>query len=114
MTLNRRGFLKGSAAIGAGAMAAGLVGRTTAAEGTLDVFFNSDTNVVEFWASAVKPAFEAAHADFEALPVSGLLDAAQVKSPAFLCQGDEGRWLRLWPHRHATDGFFAAVWRKKP
>lgn len=71
MTLNRRGFLKGSAAIGAGAMAAGLVGRTTAAEGTLDVFFNSDTNVVEFWASSVKPAFEAANPGVSLNLVSG-------------------------------------------
>jgi hypothetical protein len=23
-----------------------------------------------------------------------------------------GRFLRLWPHRHGTDGFFAAVWQK--
>jgi len=23
----------------------------------------------------------------------------------------EGRFLRLWPHRHATDGFFASVWQ---
>ena len=23
------------------------------------------------------------------------------------------RFLRLWPHRHATDGFFAAVWNRK-
>jgi len=21
--------------------------------------------------------------------------------------------LRLWPHRHHTDGFYAAVWEKK-
>ncbi len=23
------------------------------------------------------------------------------------------RYLRLWPHRHATDGFFAAVWQRR-
>jgi 16S rRNA (cytosine967-C5)-methyltransferase len=63
---------------------------------------------------AVCAAFELAHADFEVVPVSGLLDTANVQNAAALCQGDEGRWLRLWPHRHATDGFFAAVWRKKP
>ena len=22
-------------------------------------------------------------------------------------------FLRLWPHRHATDGFFAAVWQRR-
>ena len=21
--------------------------------------------------------------------------------------------LRLWPHRHGTDGFFAAVWQRR-
>jgi 16S rRNA (cytosine967-C5)-methyltransferase len=24
------------------------------------------------------------------------------------------RALRLWPHRHGSDGFFAAVWQRKP
>ena len=24
-----------------------------------------------------------------------------------------GRYLRLWPHRHGTDGFFAAVWQRR-
>ena len=24
-----------------------------------------------------------------------------------------GDFLRLWPHRHGTDGFFAAVWTRK-
>ncbi|WP_137150000.1 extracellular solute-binding protein [Devosia sp. FKR38] len=62
MVMKRREFLKGTAAVGLGSVAAGLMGKTAlAAEGTLDIFFNSDTNVVEFWASAVKPAFEAAN-----------------------------------------------------
>jgi 16S rRNA (cytosine967-C5)-methyltransferase len=26
----------------------------------------------------------------------------------------EGDFLRLWPHRHGTDGFFAAVWQRRP
>jgi 16S rRNA (cytosine967-C5)-methyltransferase len=26
---------------------------------------------------------------------------------------DEGGRLRLWPHRHGTDGFFAAVWQRR-
>ena len=26
---------------------------------------------------------------------------------------DEGGFLRLWPHRHGTDGFFAAVWERR-
>ncbi len=32
----------------------------------------------------------------------------------FLCAGGESgqKYLRLWPHRHQTDGFFAAIWQK--
>ena len=26
---------------------------------------------------------------------------------------DAGDCLRLWPHRHQTDGFFAAAWQRK-
>lgn len=62
---------------------------------------------------AVAAAFSAAHQDFEPVPVAGLLALAQVPQADSLCQGEDGQWLRLWPHRHATDGFFAAVWRKK-
>jgi putative spermidine/putrescine transport system substrate-binding protein len=62
MVMKRREFLKGTAAVGLGSVAAGLMGKSAlAAEGTLDIFFNSDTNVVEFWSSAIKPAFEAAN-----------------------------------------------------
>ncbi|MDO9571958.1 MAG: RsmB/NOP family class I SAM-dependent RNA methyltransferase [Hydrogenophaga sp.] len=62
---------------------------------------------------AVVAAFGEVHPDFEPVPVAGLLETAQVHHAASLCTGDEGKMLRLWPHRHATDGFFAAVWRKK-
>jgi len=62
---------------------------------------------------AVAGAFSEAHQDFEVVPVAGLLAVAQVPQPDGLCQGEDGQWLRLWPHRHATDGFFSAVWRKK-
>lgn len=62
---------------------------------------------------AVAQAFSTAHPDFEPVPVAGLLAAAQVPQPGALCAGDGGQWLRLWPHRHATDGFFAAAWQKK-
>jgi len=63
---------------------------------------------------AVAEAFEAAHPEFEALPAQAALTDARVNAPETLCAGPDGRWLRLWPHRHGTDGFFAAVWRKKP
>jgi 16S rRNA (cytosine967-C5)-methyltransferase len=61
---------------------------------------------------AVCSAFAAAHPGFEVVPAAELLAQAQVPQPDFLCTGDSGEFLRLWPHRHATDGFFAAVWRK--
>jgi 16S rRNA (cytosine967-C5)-methyltransferase len=54
----------------------------------------------------VAAAFEAAQAGLKAqwqrLDAATLLDAG-------LCS--EGN-LRLWPHRHGCDGFFAAVWQK--
>jgi 16S rRNA (cytosine967-C5)-methyltransferase len=56
--------------------------------------------------------FSAAHPGFRALPVAELL--SQVKSPdvGSLYSGEAGQFLRLWPHRHGTDGFFAAAWEK--
>jgi 16S rRNA (cytosine967-C5)-methyltransferase len=60
---------------------------------------------------AVAEAFEAAHGrDFLPLPVADLLRAAKVAEPEALVQGP---FLRLWPHRHGTDGFFAAVWQRQ-
>lgn len=62
----------------------------------------------------VADAFGAAHPGFEAEPVAPLLQALRVPHADALCGvGDGERFLRLWPHRHVTDGFFAAVWRKK-
>ena len=56
-------------------------------------------------------AFSLAHPDFRRLPVQGLLEAAKVAHAASLCSAD-GQDLRLWPQRHATDGFYAASWEK--
>ncbi len=61
---------------------------------------------------AVAQAFSAAHKDFQQVPVVGLLAAAHLSRPEALCAGESGQWLRLWPHRHSTDGFFAAVWQR--
>ncbi|MFN9448683.1 MAG: RsmB/NOP family class I SAM-dependent RNA methyltransferase [Rubrivivax sp.] len=49
-------------------------------------------------------------AAFEPLPVDALLAAAGVPQPETLCAGP---YLRLWPHRHGTDGFFAACWQRR-
>ena len=64
---------------------------------------------------AVAQAFGASHPDFEPLQVGALLTDLKVANAAGLCSGgDTGQlYLRLWPHLHATDGFFAAVWQKK-
>ena len=59
---------------------------------------------------SVAQEFSAQHrADFKPLPALVALEAARVSHPADLVAGD---YLRLWPHRHATDGFFAAVWQR--
>lgn len=62
---------------------------------------------------AVAAAFSATHTDFQPVPVAQLLAEAHVDQALALCSGEDGRFLRLWPHRHGTDGFFAAVWQKK-
>jgi 16S rRNA (cytosine967-C5)-methyltransferase len=49
-------------------------------------------------------------ADFEPLAVSSVLAAAHVEDPEALVRGAH---LRLWPHLHQTDGFFAAAWKKR-
>jgi 16S rRNA (cytosine967-C5)-methyltransferase len=58
--------------------------------------------------------FSAAHPEFTPLPVASLLENLKVPQAATLCAGGESGtdYLRLWPHVHATDGFFAAVWQK--
>jgi 16S rRNA (cytosine967-C5)-methyltransferase len=38
------------------------------------------------------------------------LAAAHVERASELV---ENGYLRLWPNRHATDGFFAAVWQRR-
>ena len=63
---------------------------------------------------AVALAFTQAHADFTPLPAADVLEGLKVPQAAGLCSGASGGrdFLRLWPHRHATDGFFAALWSK--
>jgi 16S rRNA (cytosine967-C5)-methyltransferase len=58
----------------------------------------------------VADAFEAQHGgQWQRLPAQDLLAQAQVAGAERMAAG--GR-LRLWPHRHGTDGFFAAVWQR--
>ncbi|MEJ5990707.1 RsmB/NOP family class I SAM-dependent RNA methyltransferase [Ramlibacter sp. PS3R-8] len=59
----------------------------------------------------IAAAFTAAHRDFRRLSVQELLEGHKIAAAASLCSAD-GQDLRLWPHRHGTDGFYAAAWEK--
>ncbi len=55
-------------------------------------------------------AFSEAHPDFLPLDAATVLEKAHVSQAASLC---EQGFIRLWPHRHQVDGFFAAIWERK-
>ena len=55
----------------------------------------------------VVEAFLAAHANFELRPANAALAQQRIEL-------DTGEYLRLAPHVHGTDGFFAALLAKKP
>jgi 16S rRNA (cytosine967-C5)-methyltransferase len=58
---------------------------------------------------AVGEAFMVNHPGFEKLDAAAVLaEAGVVEAGQLVAAGN----LRLWPHLHATDGFFAAIWRK--
>jgi len=54
---------------------------------------------------AITADFAAAHPEFSALSCGELLAAQRIVLPA-------GPRLRLWPHVHSTDGFFAAAFER--
>ncbi len=60
----------------------------------------------------VVATFGAATAGFDHLPIVDLLKSLGAADSAGLCC-ENGQFLRLWPHRHATDGFFAAAWTRR-
>ncbi|MDD2924889.1 RsmB/NOP family class I SAM-dependent RNA methyltransferase [Rhodoferax sp.] len=64
---------------------------------------------------AIALAFSEANKDFAPLDAGEVLAGLKVEHAADLCSGGESgqRFLRLWPHRHQTDGFFAAVWQRQ-
>ena len=55
---------------------------------------------------SVAAAFAAEHSEFNPLSCSELLAAQRIPV-------DTGEHLRLWPHRHGTDGFFAAAYERR-
>jgi 16S rRNA (cytosine967-C5)-methyltransferase len=64
---------------------------------------------------AIAEAFSAANKEFTPLETGDLLTQLKVEGAVDLCSGPAdapARYLRLWPHRHGTDGFFAAVWQR--
>ncbi len=59
---------------------------------------------------AIAAQFSAANASaFTSLPARTALSEAHVEQAHNLV---DGQFLRLWPHRHSTDGFFAAAWTR--
>ena len=62
----------------------------------------------------VAQAFSDANKEFAALDAGEILAGLKVDRAASLCAGGASgqQYLRLWPHSHQTDGFFAAVWQK--
>ena len=59
---------------------------------------------------AVAAAFSDQHRDFVPVSAAEILEQAKVPDAQSLV---DDVYLRLWPHRHATDGFFAAVWERR-
>ncbi|KAF1027561.1 MAG: Ribosomal RNA small subunit methyltransferase B [Burkholderia plantarii] len=57
--------------------------------------------------AAVVEQFLATHPDFVLVPANKVLADQKIAL-------DTGEYLSLWPHRHATDGFFAAVLERRP
>ena len=55
---------------------------------------------------AVADRFAAEHPEFKPLGCAGLLAAQRISL-------DTGERLRLWPHRHGTDGFFASAFERR-
>ena len=62
----------------------------------------------------IAEAFAAAHPDFVALDAGEVLAQLKVEHAASLCTGGSSgtQYVRLWPHTHQVDGFFAAVWQR--
>jgi 16S rRNA (cytosine967-C5)-methyltransferase len=54
---------------------------------------------------AVVAAFAAAQGEFRQLSCKEILDGQRIEIAA-------GEALRLWPHVHRTDGFFAAAFER--
>jgi 16S rRNA (cytosine967-C5)-methyltransferase len=67
-------------------------------------------SLLEVENEGVAQTFEQAHPELDGLAAQQVLEHARIGAAETLVQGTR---LRLWPHRHATDGFYAAVWQRK-
>ena len=56
---------------------------------------------------AIVEAFLASHPDFELVPMHKVLLEQRIAL-------EMGDYLKMQPHKHGTDGFFAAVLERKP
>jgi 16S rRNA (cytosine967-C5)-methyltransferase len=63
-------------------------------------------SVLEAENEAVVTAFLADHPDFSLVPAAKVLSEQRIEL-------EMGDYFSLWPHRHATDGFFAAVLERR-
>lgn len=71
----------------------------------------STCSLLEDENEAVVAAFEAElGTSFAPLDAGEALAKVQVQRAGELVRGP---YLRLWPHRHGTDGFFAAAWQRR-
>ena len=59
---------------------------------------------------SIVSAFLAAHPEFVSLSASEVLRKQEIEIE---CDSNDGERLRLLPHRHGTDGFFAAVLERR-
>lgn len=63
---------------------------------------------------AIADSFGQSHPDFKPVDAQQALQRQGVADAEALCErsGNGVTRMRLWPHRHQTDGFFAAIWQK--
>ncbi|MBC7705528.1 MAG: RsmB/NOP family class I SAM-dependent RNA methyltransferase [Rhodoferax sp.] len=63
----------------------------------------------------IAESFSEANSDFFPIDVGNVMTTLKVTDAEKLCSGGENslKYLRLWPHLHNTDGFFAAIWQRK-
>jgi len=62
---------------------------------------------------AIAEDFLAKHPEFEVIPAAEALKDHFMDGERPLGTSPDNPWWQLWPHLHGTDGFFAAVFRRK-